>query len=131
MTARDGLPQWEKTTGRGRWTDSEVRGLGTHKPWKSEARFRLMGDLALCSCERKGKTVDKRDKSDKGPGTCQRMEGMDREASVASGPRRRDACTLGCVAAAGTEPPILGGGTTWLSGYQSSQWRPGKERVQA
>lgn len=40
-----------------------------HQPWKSEVRFRLMGDLALCSCEREERTKDRGDKSDKAGNT--------------------------------------------------------------
>lgn len=57
-------------------TDRQERGLGAHQPWKSEARFRLMGDLALCSCEREGKTTDRGDRSDKAQNMCQQREGM-------------------------------------------------------
>lgn len=35
-----------------------------------------MGDLALCSCKREGKTTDRGDRSDKARNMCQQREGM-------------------------------------------------------
>ena len=49
-----------------------------HQPWKSEARFRLMGDLALCSCDTEGTEEDRGHKSNKVRDTGQRTEGPER-----------------------------------------------------
>lgn len=53
------------------------RRVWAQQPWKSEARFRLMGDLALCSCDG-GTGEDREDKSIKVWDVGQWTEGTER-----------------------------------------------------
>lgn len=78
-----------------------------------------MGDLALCSCERRGRQQTKGTNQTRPETPVSRVREQTEEACVASGYLTAcDARTPGCVAAACTEgPPILGGDNTWLSGY--------------